>query len=268
VSTGGPIAEALDDEIWQAARRAWPSLQVSRARFTGFLSGRGRDGALHRDDLYLACGCLDGDAAALAAFHRLLDEVASKLRRLAASDDAFEEAKQRARQVVVARVDRPPPLADYSGHGALGGWLRIALTRELATLARQNTAARAARAARADELDALAAADDDPETAYFKLHYREEFRLSFAVAISRLDGAERRALRYSILERLGIDDIARLEGVHRATAARLVARARGRLVDQTRRALRERLDVGSSELQSILNLIEREIDVSVQRLLA
>ena len=269
MATRGSIAEAvhdhLDDEIWQAARGSWPGLNVSRARFTAFLAGRDAAAGLHLGDLYLACGCLDGDAAALAAFDALLEEVARKLHRLAANDDVLQEATQRARHVVIARVDRPPPLADYSGRGALGGWLRIVLARELAALARQGTAARVGRG---DELDALAAADDDPEISYFKLHYREQFRQSFAVAAGRLDGAERRVLRYSVVERLGIDDIARLEGVHRATAARLVARARGRLVDETRRALRERLDVGPTEVQSILNLIEREVDVSVQRLLA
>jgi RNA polymerase sigma-70 factor, ECF subfamily len=256
----------VNEEIWQAARRAWPSVNVSSARFRQFLDERAPSEGLHADDLYLACACVDGDAAALAAFDALLDDVARKLRRMAASDDMLQEAKQRTRHVVVARADRAAPLADYSGRGALGGWLRVALARELASLARRGGLA--APQARADELDALAAADDDPETSYFKLHYREEFRQSFAVAVGRLDGDERRALRYSVVERLGIDDIARLEGVHRATAARLVARARGRLVDETRRALRERLDVGPTEVQSILNLIEREVDVSVQRLLA
>jgi len=266
--SAGYLLPAELDQLWDAARKAWPTVDLERYRFGRFVAERiaatARSATLHTHDLYLACACLDGNQAALHAFDALLDEVGRKLRHLASSDDVLQEAKQRVRQVVMARADRPAPLGDYAGRGELGGWLRIALGRELGRLAR--------RGARdpitpTDELAAIADADDDPETLYLKTHYQKEFKQSFAAAIERLDADERRALRYSVAERLGIDDIAKLEGVHRATAARLVARARGRLVDETRQVLRERLNIGATELQSILNLIERQVDVSVQRLL-
>jgi RNA polymerase sigma-70 factor, ECF subfamily len=264
-------AEAASElaRAWEAARAAWPDVALDAERFCAFVGERAaRAGALaslESRDLYLACACLDGDRAALLALDALLDEVGRKLRRLARSDDVLDEAKQLVRQVVVPRRDRPAPLDDYAGRGALGGWLRIALGRELVRLGKQG-----AREPRADTAELAAAVDDhdDPETTYLKTHYQHEFKEAFALAMAELEPAERRALRYSIVERLSIDDIARLDGVHRATAARQLTRARDRLTEETRRMLRERLQIGAEQLQSILRLIESQVDVSVRRLLA
>jgi RNA polymerase sigma-70 factor, ECF subfamily len=218
---------------------------------------------LHTDDLALARACAAGDPDALRRFDELLDEVGRKLGGMAQSE-VMREAKQVVRQVLVATKERPAAIAEYSGRGALGGWLRVALGRELVRLAKKG---QKEPQASPDELELLADANDDPETAYLKTHYSSEFKQAFAAALGGLDAAERRALRYSIVERLSIDDVARLDGVHRATAARQVARARERLTEETRRILRERLVVDPDELQSILRLIESQVDLSVRRLL-
>jgi RNA polymerase sigma-70 factor (ECF subfamily) len=263
---GMSVSEA--ERVWKTARKAWPGVEVPLERFASFFderAARGGAGELHGDDLYLACACLAGDRAALRAFDALLEEVARKLRRVAPNDEALADAKQAARRLVMARGDRPAALSDYNGRGALGGWLRIVLGRELLTLRRQ-----AARELRADtgELAAVVDREDDPETAYLKTHYRREFKEAFAAAMARLDDDERRALRYAIVERLGIDDVARLEGVHRATAARQVARARARLSEETRGVLRDKLKLDAAQLDSVLRLIDSQVDVSVRRLLA
>jgi RNA polymerase sigma-70 factor (ECF subfamily) len=254
-------------QAWAGARAAWPQFVVDEERFLAFVRERADDAAtpaVHVPDLYLACACLDGDAAALRAFGALLDEVGHKLRHLAVGDDMLAEAKQGVRQVLVARGARPPALSEYTGRGELGGWLRITLGRELLRLKR-----RGARTERLDTAEAalLADSDDDPETAYLKAHYRREFKQAFAAALDELDDRERRALRYAIVDRLSIDEIARLDGVHRATAARDVARARAQLAEKTRAALRTQLRVEPGQLESILRLVSSQLDVSVHRLL-
>jgi RNA polymerase sigma-70 factor (ECF subfamily) len=260
------LSEGELDAAWTAARTAWPQLGVPRERFAAFLSARAGDGlgGLRVVDLYVACGCIDGDPAAMQAFESLLAEAAVKLPRVAYSDDDLAEAKQRTRQLLLPRAGRTAALADYAGRGDIRGWLRVALGRELVRLLRRRKEAPGAGSG-----DIARAADqaDDPETAYLKRHYRSEFKEAFAVALTALDPDERRLLRYAVIERLGIDDIAQLEGVHRATAARQVGRARQRLVAETRRALGARLRVEPSRLQSIFGLIESQLDVSVQRLL-
>ncbi|HEY2746921.1 MAG TPA: sigma-70 family RNA polymerase sigma factor [Polyangia bacterium] len=255
------------EAAWAAGRASWPNIPVDEQRFLGFLrerSGTAAMASVRAADLYLACACLDGNEAALGAFAALLDEVAAKLHHMAASDDTLSEAKQIVRQVLVPRGDRPAALAEYSGRGELGGWLRIALGRELVRLRRRQE-----RHQRLDTGEAALLADrqDDPETAYLKAHYQREFKDAFAAALGELADEERRALRYAIVERLSIDQIAQLEGVHRATAARDVARARAQLAEKTRLALQTRLRVEPAQLDSILRLVSSQLDLSVRRLL-
>jgi RNA polymerase sigma-70 factor (ECF subfamily) len=90
---------------------------------------------------------------------------------------------------------------------------------------------------------------------------------AFGDALRQLDAGDRRLLRYSIVERLTIDDVGLLAGVHRATAARHIAAARERLLEAARQYMKERLRVDTGELQSILRVCESELDVSVARLL-
>jgi RNA polymerase sigma-70 factor (ECF subfamily) len=267
-SVDASVLAAELTRLHDAGRAAWPAIALEATRFCEFvgahLTSSRQLASLHAADVYLACACVDGEAAALRAFDELLTEVGRKLRRLARDPEVLADAEQRARQVLVRRGEREPALADYTGHGALGGWLRIVLGRELVRLGR-----REAREPRLDTGEAalIVDGDDDPETAYLKAHYQREFKESFAAAMGRLADNERRALRYAIVERLSIDEIAKLEGVHRATAARDVARARTHLSEETRRALQQRLSVEPTQLDSILRLVGSQIDLSVRRLL-
>jgi RNA polymerase sigma-70 factor (ECF subfamily) len=251
----------------EEARRTWPRLTRGHERLRARLERAGSTleslSDINVGDLYLACACVDGDPAAFVAFDELLDEVARKLRRAEASNDAIAEAKQVARQVLLPRGSAPPPLADYTGRGALFSWLRVVLGRELLRVlgsANRQVALSSSQAA-------LPQAEDDPETAYLKAHYESEFKRAFAAAMGELGDPDRRALRYAIVERLSIDEIARLERIHRATAARDIARARARLADRTRAVLQARLSIDPGQLESILRLVSSQLDVSVCRLL-
>jgi RNA polymerase sigma-70 factor (ECF subfamily) len=261
------LLEAELARLIDEARQTWPGLRrgVERLRVRLQRAGASLESLseLKVPDLYLACACLDGDVAAVRAFDELLEEVARKLRRSDFTDDALAEAKQLARQVLLPRGDAPPALADYTGRGALYSWLRVVVGRELLRVVggahRQVTLSTVQ----------LGLPDDahDPETAYLKAHYESEFKRAFAAAMGELPDQDRRALRYAIVERLTIDEIARLEQIHRATAARDVARARARLADRTRAALQARLSVEQTQLESILRLVSSQLDVSVCRLL-
>ena len=188
-----------------------------------------------------------------------------KLRRIAGSDERLDEAKQIVRQVLVVKPrsgDAPSAaVGDYSGRGELGGWLRIALGR--ANWCSRSPIARSASPKRGPtSFDAVAgqrrrSRDRLPEDALSKRIQKESFA---PPPLALLDADERRLLRYSVCERLSIDDIARLDGVHRATAARQVARARVRLTEETRRVLGERLKLDTTELQSVLRLIESQVE--------
>ena len=259
-----PRAQRLVDE----GRKAWPRLRVDPAAFGRFVRERapaGDDAELCVADLYLACAWLAGDAAA----HEALEagpfrKAAQLLDRFNAPADRLEEAKQSARARLFAIDDGRAALAGYSGRGPLSAWLGIMLARELLQLIRKD---RRLRPLETGELLAVVDQSADPETMYFKTLYGDVFRRAFADALLALAPADRRLLRYSIVERLTIDDVSALAGIHRATAARHLAAARQRLLDHARTLMKERLQVDSLELRSILRVCDGELEVSVQRLL-
>lgn len=105
------------------ARAAWPGVAVDDARFAAWLAARVTDDTplarLPASDLYLACACAAGDAAALAAFDaaylREVDIAAAKAR---AAPGLRDEARQVVRDLLfVARGNRPPAIASYRGRG-------------------------------------------------------------------------------------------------------------------------------------------------------
>jgi RNA polymerase sigma-70 factor (ECF subfamily) len=254
------------ERLWQAASARWPGVTVAPDRFCEILAqhagARAQLPKLRTQDLYLACGCLDGDTAAMRAFDGLVEDVASRLGKLGREAALLADAKQHARQSVMARDGAPAPLAAYNGRGELGGWLRVVMSRELVHQLRREQ-----RHAPLDDARRLESDDNDPEMAYLKKQYEREFKEAFGQAMRELDEDEQRALRYAVVEGMSIDDIARLERVHRATAARSVARARARLAELTRAILQKRLAVDTQQLDSILRLVPSQVDVSVRRLL-
>jgi RNA polymerase sigma-70 factor (ECF subfamily) len=78
---------------------------------------------------------------------------------------------------------------------------------------------------------------------------------------------DRNVLRYHFAHGLTIDQIGALYHVHRATAARRVAKARDELLAGTRRRLMARLALNRADLDSVMRLIESSIHVSLRRVL-
>ena len=66
---------------------------------------------------------------------------------------------------------------------------------------------------------------------------------------------------------LSIDAIGAAFGVHRATAARWLLRAREALVAQTRARLASRLSMTVTEIDSVIELVQSRLDASVVRYL-
>jgi RNA polymerase sigma-70 factor (ECF subfamily) len=217
------------------------------------------------DDFYLACACAEGDDAAIRAFERRFAGVIDgAVARFARTDERRAELKQLVRQrLFVAPPGAEPRIASYSGRGFLENWLRVAAVRACINAER---GAKLEDAADDEALDVLPDGHD-LELGFLKSHYRSAFRSAFARAVERLAPAERLVLRLSVLEGLTCDELAASLGVHRATAARRTARARQQLVDGTREELARSLRVDAAELESLLDLVESNLDLSISRLL-
>jgi RNA polymerase sigma-70 factor (ECF subfamily) len=269
----GIAPESLDaklEELWQIAHEPWPELALDQGRFFGALAHRlkGPAGALsaaaqlHLGDLYLAFACAAGVDAALRLFERYLQEIDGVLLRRGHAPDRIDEVKQQIRQklFVSGEGGQGGKIAEYSGRGELKAWLRAIAVRT------------ALNCARAENGPVVALGDDplleiiDPqqtELVFLKQQYRREFKAAFEDALASLTPRERLVLRQHAVDGLSADEIGALYGVHRVSAFRWLAQARTRLKMATRRQLRERLQVSPPELESILRLIESQLDVSL-----
>lgn len=266
-----PADAARLDDKWAAAEDAWPGLVPDEHRFVERLGSLCGDSdlaaceAMHWNDLVLATECLAGVTRAVsvldAAFGPGVEQVARRTPGLGVPPDQFR--RELWAELLEPRSDRAPRLAGYSGSGGLAAWLRVVAVRRARDLV-----ARARKQPVGADDGELGVDPVDPELAYLKALYRDEFKRAFNDAAEGLSTRERNLLRHSIIDGLSIDQIGRIYHVHRATAARQLDRARTRLRSETRRLLMERLGVQPSMLRSLSRLVASQLDVSVRRVLA
>ena len=100
---------------------------------------------------------------------------------------------------------------------------------------------------------------------YFRRLYAEKFRAALARAFGELESKERNLLRYALLDHLTVDEMGKILGVHRATAARWVASAHEELAKRIKAALAEAVGVSKAECSSILRLVQSQVEISLGR---
>jgi RNA polymerase sigma-70 factor len=217
-------------------------------------------------DLALAFACLNKDPIAQALFVErygpLMRRVASRLIDANRIDDLL--------QIVTARLligaEQPPRIGQYRGRCELGGWVRVVTTREALSMLRKEPNPTG------DNLESLAEAITDlaagPEIELLRKTYARQFASAFQAALLALTPRQRNLLRYSLVEKLSIDVIGELYGVHRSTVARWIEAARAALSEDTKTRLAAQLDLGPEALDSLLRFVLSAVDVSIDRLLA
>lgn len=249
------------------ARSAWPDLEVPGDELVAYVAARlpaGAAAALAAGarvaDLALACACAKGDHAAISAFQqRYFGEIELCGKRIRCGDDLVAEARQNLARMLFTGE---PAIAKYSGRGDLRGWIRVTATRELLRL--QELTRREVQVTGDDVFDALSPAAD-PELAFLKDHYRDEFADAFRAAVAALSDRERALFRHQLIDGWSIDEIGAHHGVHRSTAARWLAAARQTLLDHTRERLKERWGATTLEVDSVIRLLTSRLDVSLER---
>jgi RNA polymerase sigma-70 factor, ECF subfamily len=264
---------------FEAARAAWPDVELGAEPFATFVASKLPAGepaerslaTLRTTELYLTCACGRGDVRAVAALERLC--AAAVDRAAARAGPAATQKKDELRQQVCERLlvpratdgaPQPPRIADFSGRGPLDAWLRVVASRAVVDLQR---APDRERPAESDLLEGALGADAGPEFAYLKRLYRNEFKAAFREALEALPGREQTLLRQHLLDGLSLIRLAALHRVHRATVARWVDAARRAVLEQTRLSLGRRLRVGADELDSVMRLVQSELDVTLSALL-
>jgi RNA polymerase sigma-70 factor (ECF subfamily) len=252
------------------ARVAWPKVELPFEVFvdwvkmhaeTGASAGKAladedteaaASGEPHFTDLYLACACAHGVPGAV---ERLLtthqDAIDAVARRIGLSADLRDDLLQQlGERLFVAAEDGTPRIARYSGAGPLRGWLKAVATRLALDLVR-----RGPRDKPTDDLPdeaLLARISDSPDVRFEKESDRENVRQAIRASFQRLTQQERNLLRYALLDGLGIDELARIYQIHRATAARRLVAARDRLAEGVRQWLRAHLKIDESACANLL----------------
>lgn len=241
----------------------WPGVDLDPAVFARWRADHPDSSDDHQGELYLACACAAGVPAALAAFEReFLTQVDAYLRGVRATPDLVDEVRQELRERLFA--GERPRIADYSGKGSLGAWLRVAAIRVASNLRRA-----AGTRARLEAHDAsVRDVPLDPELALIRGRYKDAFTAAMRDAFAALAERERNLLRLHFHGGVGIDGLAPVFGVHRATAARWLAAARDELSDRVLELLKTRLAVDARELASLARVVRSDLDVSLRTLLA
>lgn len=213
-------------------------------------------------ELFLACACLSGDEAALAAFEQqFIAKIDKAVEGVDPSPSFIDEVRQRVRERLL--VGATPKLNEYSGAGSLQAWTRTVALRLALNLKRDT-----AREVQDEGLmEALPLRGRDLELDYVRAQHREDFAAAFREALGALEGRSRNVLRLSYVDRLSIDQIGTMYGTHRATAARWLNAAREELMKETRSRLAQKLKLTQSDLNSLLGALQSNFEISINRIL-
>ena len=267
---GEQLGERLN-ALFARATEPWPRVALPAGVFLPYLAqrlaGDDLEAALTQvraSDLYLACACAARDEEALRAFETSYFAEADRAIERFRADGLGGDLRQVIREkLFVAAPGATAKIADYSGRGDLRNWLRVACVRTLL-----NLLARGPREelTSSESLYKVAGGAHDPELEYLKRKYRREFQVAFAAAIAELSVRDRNLLRHGFLDGLSIDEIGAAYGVHRATAARWLGAARLRLLARVRQALTERLHISEDEFDSIIRLVQSNLEITLEGL--
>jgi RNA polymerase sigma-70 factor (ECF subfamily) len=215
---------------------------------------------LHVEDLYLAWALAQGDTAAFARFER--DFMALLPTQLKGVSGEAGELEQLVRtRLFVVSAGQAPRIAQYSGRGPLGGWLRMVATRCLLDLKRARQGSEAP-----PELDSPSL-PTDPELDYLKLRHAADFKRAFEDALAQLEARQVTLLKLSFIEQLAPAAIGQMYGVSARTVQRWLLELRVRLRTATREGLQKRLALSPAELESLLGLVDSQLHVSLERVL-
>jgi RNA polymerase sigma-70 factor (ECF subfamily) len=272
---GGELADHLV-ALCATAHRERPEIDevIDDRALVTTLAARAPDGDViayldrcHPGELALAQAASRGHPAAIAALERDHRGVIEAMCwRYASPAHSAADLRQILREkLYVAPPGERPKLAEYAGHGQLDSWLRITAVRVFLDLGKRKDRTR--EAATADGV--LAMPDpDDLSLEVIKAEYRAAVAQALHDAAAQLELADRHLLHQHFVAGLSIDQLGVALGLHRATAARRVVRARETLVGETRALLATRLRLSGEELDEVIGMVLSRLDVSIPRLLA
>jgi len=258
-------------QAWRDGKARWPRFALSYDEFAAHVGGlRERAGRPHDEDLaqnaadlFLAAACVARIGPALTTLNK---EYLSRTPAMIAAIDRSDSFAAEVAQVLRERLLCPPldRLRHYAGTGTLGGWLRVAARRAALDLKRREGVS----LKRIGNLPtAVSGAAHGPEWELLQRRYRGPLETALRAALAELPPRDRMVLRLCLVGGESIDNIGRIYGVHRATAARWVVSARRTVVDATIARLGQDLKLSPRDCRSLARELRSHIDVTLDGLL-
>ena len=270
IELSAPIIEERIQSMFAAGRAAWPEVVIVPRRFARHLGHLARVARspgewllrARPDGLYLACACADGDSAALAHFEsKYMSQLPGFVASFQLAPDRLDELRQQLRHRLFVGSPGPearsPKIAEYAGEGALAAWLQ--------TVARRLAIGEKRKADPAEPVGdppERLVPGGDPEIDLIRRENKRAFNEAVRDALAVLTPESRTLLRLSYLERVGIDKLAVMFQIHRATAARRVVAAGDALRAETLRLLKERLGLNDAGLRSFIGAMS-DLHISI-----
>ncbi|WP_394842220.1 hypothetical protein LZC95_34715 [Pendulispora brunnea] len=259
--------------LFEEGRRPWPKIELAPDIFVLHLARHaatsdcpiGYLDTVRAADLFLACGVAQGNRAAIAYFEEhFMAHVPEYILRIESGRDAIAEIQQRVRErLYLGRQDSAPSpkIAEYSGRGALGGWLRVVATRTALNHLRD-------KEPKSGQLRDEFAAPSDPELAYVHACAQDLFCDAFKRALMDLASNERAMLRLHYIDGLTMDQLSHLYKTPRSTIARRVAEVRRRILETTERLLRDERRMSPSAAASVIRRAQSQFEITMTQMLA
>ncbi len=257
-------------DIVGAAKREWPAVSLADQTFVAHLAERlpadeepaAALAAVCGSDLFLACACAHGVPAAIAELEsRYMPRAAATLAKNGSLASQKEELLQLIRMHILLAEHMPRPrIAEYSGRAPLGAWFRVVVSRFIIDYARAHSVPLPP-----DEPDLLATPTPDPELAYLKVNHGKDLEVAFRETLAALPPRLANVLRLSYIEGVAADAIGAMYKVSGRTVQRWIADARVKILERTQARLGERLRLPESQVDSIIVLVQSQIDASICR---
>ncbi len=245
-----------------------PTLTGNSAEFAKHIAGLVGEGTLVEDiratDLYVAWCCTQGCSAALEHFWTSCVPTARRAAfSVTKNEDLAEDVVQDVLQkLIVGTSDKPGTLASYQGRSKLERWLRSVTVRAAISASRKSS--QKATTESEETLMQVPAVDDDPELALLKETSSEMVETALRDSLRELDSETRLVLQQHLIDGLTIDQLASIYRIHRATAARRIAKAREALLAATRQKLRSTIQMTGGELDSLINFAQSRVKLSLR----
>lgn len=258
------------ETVVERAKTKWPGLSLSDDAFLRRLASRVRESSgvvgmlqrLRTSDLYAAWAAEGGDGKAVAAImsqsRKTIEEALTPMRL--APHERDEILQQLQRRVFVG--DKPR-IGSYSGTGSIGTWLSATAVR----LAIDSKRAEKPNDELDDQLASAVADSANVELQMIRKQYQGEFREAFQASFRNLTLDERNLIRLTFIDRLSIDALAAMTGLHRSTVARRIAALRDELAKSTKKRLMEKFKLTSSDVNSLMRVVVSAFDASLTSLL-